>query len=1015
MKRILSSVIIIALLLFTWFIVTAHPFQAANSPQAVHGELDLTSWSFNEQGFLKLQGEWEVYDGQLLTPADFKAAESGAVAANAPQLTGYFDPTTVHNIKQRLKMPYDEGIGARTYRMVVSLDEQPSQALGMKLIQIRTSSELYINGKQAGGHGVVSLDKEQYKPDSQSYDAYFEVNSNQLELILQVANYSHYGFSFNYIIWLGLANDIAQQTAFNIAIDLCGAAVCFIIFMYHLYIAVYTRSTASLCFSLMFFLMSINFLLTGEMLIGRLVEYMPYEFVSKLKMFNRLGLGILFQLYLMQEVKSWLPARMNRLILVLYFLLVLSVLVASGEIFAKIVDFSHLFLMVIIMYKLWRLLYIWYRQRFRFSLNSVFVYLVIVLCWAVSFYNNMFFSLGLVSNKSVGSIAVTLFIILSQMLLAFRYIGNVQRTKRLDRVKEDFFMNTSYYLQAPLDSMLGITSQLAGQEGLKQQYPEHYKQAQMMNQLLQRMIHHVNGIRDLTLLKHDELKLHLDNISLRSALERAADAITVFRGDKPIQVKLHMEHELVVLGDEERVRQVLYTLIRQAANRAGTAAVHISVKAIKNLLVIHIHDDGEAISGDKQARLFDPDFMDDTDLGFNLFMTRELIQAMGGKLKLAWSEADKGTCFELSLQGYRDHKQQLNEQLMELRTEQLMPIWDELSQHREQQRTVLVVEDQYYNIQTLFTMLQDESFNLLYAYSGEEALHMLHSCHVDLVLMDIGLQGRSGIAVCSDIRKLYSLIELPIILMSVGVSVEELKRGFDAGANDYIRKPFLKHEIVARVKSQLAIVSSMELALQNELAFLQAQIEPHFIHNAINSVVSLCYIDPSKAAQMLTDFSQYLRLVFDVESSLNEVFLRRELELIEIYVNLERARFNDKYHLQVDVPPNLLDVKIPGFCIQPLVENAIKHGLYKKEHGGSIIVKAATEQDFLVIVVEDDGIGMDQQQLAELLDSDYKTGVGFSNIQKRIRALPSASMQVSSKPGSGSRVEIRFKYEVENG
>ena len=124
-----------------------------------------------------------------------------------------------------------------------------------------------------------------------------------------------------------------------------------------------------------------------------------------------------------------------------------------------------------------------------------------------------------------------------------------------------------------------------------------------------------------------------------------------------------------------------------------------------------------------------------------------------------------------------------------------------------------------------------------------------------------------------------------------------------------------------------AIISSHEEATKNELAFLQAQIKPQFLYNAINTVVSFCYTDSERAANLLVNFSKYLRLVFDVDHKSMMVPLEREIELIRAYVEIEKARFGELIHVEYDIDPALKHMEIPSFCIQPLVENSIKHGL----------------------------------------------------------------------------------------
>lgn len=151
---------------------------------------------------------------------------------------------------------------------------------------------------------------------------------------------------------------------------------------------------------------------------------------------------------------------------------------------------------------------------------------------------------------------------------------------------------------------------------------------------------------------------------------------------------------------------------------------------------------------------------------------------------------------------------------------------------------------------------------------------------------------------------------------------------------------YLLAEILIRYgkENAMALVNSNKEAMNNELAFLQAQIKPHFLYNAINTIVSFCYTDSERAAKLLIDFSKYLRLVFDVDHKSAAVPLEREIELIRAYVEIEKARFGGLIDVRQDIDPELLSVEIPSFCIQPLVENAIKHGLLKKDSGGTVTV-----------------------------------------------------------------------------
>jgi sensor histidine kinase YesM len=204
-----------------------------------------------------------------------------------------------------------------------------------------------------------------------------------------------------------------------------------------------------------------------------------------------------------------------------------------------------------------------------------------------------------------------------------------------------------------------------------------------------------------------------------------------------------------------------------------------------------------------------------------------------------------------------------------------------------------------------------------------------------------------------------------------------------------------------------AIISSHEEATKNELAFLQAQIKPHFIHNAINTIVSFCYTDSERAANLLVNFSKYLRHIFDIDHKSMMVPLEREVELINTYVEIEKARFGEHINLEYFIEPELLSMEIPSFCIQPLVENAIKHGLCKKDAGGTVLISVKKNEGAVNISVCDTGTGMSAKKLDQLRNSESANeGVGFFNVSRRIKSWKGAQLDIQSTDGEGTTVTI---------
>lgn len=206
-----------------------------------------------------------------------------------------------------------------------------------------------------------------------------------------------------------------------------------------------------------------------------------------------------------------------------------------------------------------------------------------------------------------------------------------------------------------------------------------------------------------------------------------------------------------------------------------------------------------------------------------------------------------------------------------------------------------------------------------------------------------------------------------------------------------------------------AIISSHEEATKNELAFLQAQIKPHFLYNAINTIVSFCYTDSEKAANLLVNFSRYLRFVFDVDQNSMLVPLKQEIELIKAFVVIEKARFGELINVEYDIDPELTSMEIPSFCIQPLVENSIKHGLCKKESGGTVLISVKKNEGAVIIQVSDTGIGMSAETLNELRNvKSSNGGVGVFNVSRRIKNWREAQIDIQSAEGEGTTVTIKI-------
>ncbi|HLM62524.1 MAG TPA: histidine kinase, partial [Pyrinomonadaceae bacterium] len=199
-----------------------------------------------------------------------------------------------------------------------------------------------------------------------------------------------------------------------------------------------------------------------------------------------------------------------------------------------------------------------------------------------------------------------------------------------------------------------------------------------------------------------------------------------------------------------------------------------------------------------------------------------------------------------------------------------------------------------------------------------------------------------------------------------------------------------------------------KLATEAELRALRAQINPHFLFNALTTIGYLIQTAPDKAFATLMKLTVLLRRV--LKSSGEFSSLGEEIELIESYLEIERARFEERLEVEIEVPQELKKLRVPALVLQPLVENAVKHGISQAKNGGVIKISAKLESvrnnAFLKINVFDSGAGVSPDKLTQ----NKQKSVGLNNIEQRLLSYygDSAALKIESVIGKGTTAEIRF-------
>ncbi|MEQ7848905.1 sensor histidine kinase [Nocardioides kribbensis] len=218
-------------------------------------------------------------------------------------------------------------------------------------------------------------------------------------------------------------------------------------------------------------------------------------------------------------------------------------------------------------------------------------------------------------------------------------------------------------------------------------------------------------------------------------------------------------------------------------------------------------------------------------------------------------------------------------------------------------------------------------------------------------------------------------------------------------------------EVARWVSGQLELAeldASRTRLMEAEVRALRAQISPHFIYNSLGAIASFVRTDPDRARELLLEFADFTRYSFRRHGEFTT--LAEELRSVERYLLLEQARFGDRLRVTLRIAPEVLPVAVPFLCIQPLVENAVRHGLEGREGGGHISIVALDRGQECVIEVEDDGVGEDPARVRRALAGDGSLdSVGLGNVDGRLRAVygDDHGLVVETAAGAGTKVTVR--------
>lgn len=391
------------------------------------------------------------------------------------------------------------------------------------------------------------------------------------------------------------------------------------------------------------------------------------------------------------------------------------------------------------------------------------------------------------------------------------------KLEEADRMKDRFLANTSHELRTPLNGIIGILETLeTGVMG--DLHPAQKSQLRLITSSARRLSRLVDDLLDIYRIREGRMRLDLQPLNVGHALRNVIQLVQPLmpkgRNTDKVEVQLNLPSDLpAVLADPVRYEQILFNLMSNAAKYGGGNDIEIFARHDGGTFIVGVKDQGPGIATDSMDRIFHPleqltpgSLGQQQGTGLGLTIARNLAVMMDGTIEVT-SELGKGSIFEIHLPVSDLPAPTAPEDFpsLELPEDPVVPLrtMDDTKASDDDAPVVLCVDDEPINLQVLQNVLHPQGYRVIKASSGPEALRSVATARPDLIVLDVMMPGMNGLDVARNLRRRYGLHDLPILLLTARGRSSDMIAGFDAGANDYVVKPFVRDELLSRIRTLL--------------------------------------------------------------------------------------------------------------------------------------------------------------------------------------------------------------------
>ncbi|WP_042141904.1 ATP-binding protein [Paucisalibacillus sp. EB02] len=987
-----------------------------NPPTADHGVLDLRGWKFNDKETLQLDGEWEFFPSTLKASSEQLNKTSNRYISVPSKWNAMFES--------------NDSFHYGTYKLRILLDKDHDYIFGLHMNQkYNNASAIYVNGQHIGESGQVATSLNNFKGSSIPYSVSLKPDRNEIELIIQASSHQSSGGIFK-SIHFGTMDAIQYRTKLSEGLQLllCGILLLHSVYAAILYFTRFKPGHGLLYFSLMLICAIISVLSSDDKLLFRWIS-VDYDWGVKISFLSYIGVAA----FIPQIIKTLFPVKTNKFLIraftalcILYALFILvaspwSIILSSRVLFYVIFGFS-IFLATLIL-----------RKATIHRDESIFL---VLGCLSIGL--NIFWTLihNLITEQTMHYPFDLIAALLCFTAFWFKRFSRIASdagylTEKLqieNQRKDNFLVNTSHELRNPLHGILNVIQTLLDDK-TNPLHEEHRKRLSVLENVSKRMSFMLNDLLDVTRLKEKTIPLHIERVAIQTVVAGVIDMTKLMTEGKPIDLHIEIPDSFPsVAADETRLIQILFNLIHNAVKFTDEGTITIRAAIKDEIAHIQIEDTGIGIQKDELNHIFEPyeqatviKERSSGGVGLGLNICKQLVELHNGEITVQ-STPGKGSIFTFTLPLFKgeDNFEIVTSQPIKENNEiaaTTTDIWQsDNTRDVVGKLKILLVDDDPMNVTILHSILAgDGKYVVTGATNAKQAINNLQTETYDLVIADVMMPQVSGYELTRKIRESYSISELPVLLLTARARTEDILAGFQAGANDYVTKPVDSTELRARVNALTKLKISVEEHIRMEGAWLQSQIQPHFIFNTLNSIAALGEIDVTKMQQLLVEFSNYLRLSFDFHNAEPVIPLEHELSLVRSYLYIEKTRFGNRLEIEWKIETDAT-VLLPPLSIQPLVENAVKHGILQLNKGGKVSIQVMEQLDYIEVSVIDNGKGMTEKETSNLLSGEKengKTSVGLRNVDSRLKQLYGNGLLIRSKIEHGTTASFQIPKNKE--